>query len=34
MASILGQRDWLAFSKFPGFERRPLPAAWTTKDFI
>jgi hypothetical protein len=34
MLSILRQRDWLAFSKFAGFERRPLPAAWTTKDFI
>jgi hypothetical protein len=34
MASILGQQDFLAFSKFPGFKRRPLPAAWTIKDFI
>jgi hypothetical protein len=34
MASILGQRDFLTFSKFPGFERRPLPSAWTTQDFI
>jgi len=34
MASILSQRDFLAFSKFPGFERRPLPASWTTHDFI
>jgi hypothetical protein len=26
MASILGQNDFLAFSKFPGFDRRPIPA--------
>jgi hypothetical protein len=26
MASILSQNDFLAFSKFPGFDRRPIPA--------
>ncbi len=34
MADILGQRDFLAFSKFPGFEKRPIPASWTIKDYI
>ena len=34
MADILGQRDFLAFSKFPGFESRPVPDSWTIKDYI
>jgi hypothetical protein len=34
MADILGQRDFLAFSKFGGFESRPLPPAWTYSDYI
>jgi hypothetical protein len=34
MASILSQQDTLVFSKFPGFKKRPLPAAWTIKEFI
>ena len=32
MADILGQRDFLAFSKFPGFESRVIP--WTIKDYV
>lgn len=28
-ASIVSQNDFLAFSKFPGFEKRPLPSHWT-----
>lgn len=34
MADILGQRDFLAFSKFPGFEPRPVPDSWTIKDYL
>lgn len=34
MASILAQRDFLAFSKFPGFEQRPIPTHWTYDEFI
>jgi hypothetical protein len=32
MASILGQNDFLAFSKFGGFEQRVIP--WTTRNYI
>lgn len=34
MADILGQRDFLAFSKFGGFEKRPLPSSWSYSDYI
>jgi hypothetical protein len=34
MASVLGQRDTLTFSRFPGYVRRPLPPAWTYSDYI
>ncbi len=34
MASILAQKDFLAFSKFPGFERRPVPPQWSYEEFI
>lgn len=34
MASILSQRDFLVFSKFGGFDRRPLPAKWSVKDYL
>lgn len=33
-ANILSQQDWLTFSGAPDFETRPLPAAWSIKDFI
>jgi hypothetical protein len=32
--SILSQRDFLAFSLFPGFEKKPLPSRWTYQDYI
>lgn len=34
MASILSQRDFLVFSKFGGFDRRPLPVKWSVKDYL
>jgi hypothetical protein len=34
MESILGQRDTLAFSAFPGFKRRPLPASFKYSDEV
>lgn len=34
MASILAQRDFLVFSKFDGFEPRPIPPRWSYEEFI
>lgn len=34
MADILAQRDFLAFSRFGGFEPRPVPTRWSYDEFI
>lgn len=34
MADILSQRDFLAFSKFPGFDHRPIPSAFRYSSMV